>query len=323
MSFRIRVLLAFLPVALVPLIVFGFGARDVARERLTEQYQRRVETLASGIRDDLRRRSDDVDRRLAALRDEAVADNRLRRALLGVRAERSYLLDYASGAMRLAGLDMLLLQNDRGRVMSSGHFRNEFDRFPPAVHLMLQAVPGGMALVRVRAPDGLGDGAGPRRQDRRAVLRPPGDEHVGRGEGHAVPEPRVAAQREHPRPAAVGPAPRARQSRAHHRVASHLDERLVQLAEQDALGVGARRRGPGGIDRARGGDGDRIGRRTVTEIQHARIDDRRGRRRSRGRAAGSQGDEGDGREPAFHGEKISSHRHGLSRSPVTVSRVSR
>ena len=116
MSFRIRVLLAFLPVALVPLIVFGFGARDVARERLTEQYQRRVETLASGIRDDLRRRSDDVDRRLAALRDEAVADNRLRRALLGVRAERPYLLDYASGAMRLAGLDMLLLQNDRGRV---------------------------------------------------------------------------------------------------------------------------------------------------------------------------------------------------------------
>jgi hypothetical protein len=44
-SFRIRVLLAFLPVALVPLIVFGLGARGVARERLTEQYQRRVETL--------------------------------------------------------------------------------------------------------------------------------------------------------------------------------------------------------------------------------------------------------------------------------------
>jgi len=153
-SFRIRVLLAFLPVALVPLIVFGLGARGVARERLTEQYQRRVEALATGIRDDLRRRGDDVDRRLEALRDEAVADNRLRRALLGVRAERPYLLDYASGAMRLAGLDMLLLQNDRGRVMSSGHFRNEFDRFPPAVHLMLQAVPGGMALVRVRAPDG-------------------------------------------------------------------------------------------------------------------------------------------------------------------------
>ncbi|HXV90917.1 MAG TPA: hypothetical protein VD707_06065, partial [Gemmatimonadales bacterium] len=154
MSFRIRVLLAFLPVALVPLIVFGLGARGVARERLTEQYQRRVETLANGIRDDLRRRSDDVDRRLEALRDEAVADNRLRRALTGVRAERPYLLDYASGAMRLAGLDMLLLQNDRGRVMSSGHFRNEFDRFPPAIHLMLQAVPGHMALVRVRAPGG-------------------------------------------------------------------------------------------------------------------------------------------------------------------------
>lgn len=154
MSFRIRVLLAFLPVALVPLIVFGLGARGVARERLTEQYQRRVETLANGIRDELRRRSDDVDRRLEALRDEALADNRLRRALMGVRTERPYLLDYSRGAMRLAGLDMLLLQNDRGRIMSSGHFRNEFDRFPPAIHLMLQAVPGHMALVRVRAPGG-------------------------------------------------------------------------------------------------------------------------------------------------------------------------
>lgn len=187
MSFRVRVLLAFLPVALVPLIVFGLGARGVARERLTEQYQRRVETLANGIRDDLRRRSDDVDRRLEALRDEALADNRLRRALMGVRAERSYLLDYARGAMRLAGLDMLLLQNDRGRVMSSGHFRNEFDRFPPAIHLMLQAVPGRMALVRVRAPDG------PFLVLARAATFRVGDQTLGVSGGVALDEGLVAA----------------------------------------------------------------------------------------------------------------------------------
>jgi signal transduction histidine kinase len=153
-SFRIRVLMAFLPVALVPLLVFGFGSRAVVRERLTEQYQRRVEALANDIRDDLRRRSADVDRRLEALRDEAVEDNRLRRGLLGVRAERFYVLDYADGAMRLAGLDMLQLQTDRGRVMSSGHFRNEYDRFTPALHLMLPSVPGPMVLVRARAPEG-------------------------------------------------------------------------------------------------------------------------------------------------------------------------
>jgi hypothetical protein len=153
-SFRIRVLLAFLPVALVPLLVFAFGARDVARERLTEQYRGRVEAVAAGIRSGLRRRGEDVDRRLAALRDEAVADNRLRRALAGVRVERSYLLDYAGGAMRLAGLDMLQLQTDRGRILSSGHFRNGYDRFSPAIHLLLEAVPGEMALVRARAPEG-------------------------------------------------------------------------------------------------------------------------------------------------------------------------
>lgn len=154
MSFRIRVLLAFLPVALVPLLVFAFGARDVARERLTEQYRGRVEAVAAGIRAGLRRRGEDVDRRLAALRDEAVADNRLRRALAGVRVERSYLLDYAGGAMRLAGLDMLQLQTDRGRILSSGHFRNGYDRFSPAIHLLLEAVPGKTALVRARTPEG-------------------------------------------------------------------------------------------------------------------------------------------------------------------------
>lgn len=154
MSFRIRVLLAFLPVAILPLVVFGFGARAVARDRLTGEYQARVEAAANGIRQDLRRRSEDIDRRLIALRDEAVADNRLRRALLGVRAERRYLLNYAGGAMRLAGLDMLQLQNNRGRILSSGHFRNEYDRFAPGIHLLLQTVPDRMALVRARAPDG-------------------------------------------------------------------------------------------------------------------------------------------------------------------------
>jgi len=153
-SFRIRVLVAFLPVAVVPLVVFGLGARSVARERLTEEYRTRVEAAARGIRQDLRRRGDDVDRRLVALRDEAVADNRLRRALVGVRAERPYLLDYAGGAMRLAGLDMLQLQNNRGRILSSGHFRNEYDRFAPGIHLLLQVVPDRMALVRARTPDG-------------------------------------------------------------------------------------------------------------------------------------------------------------------------
>src|SRR5256885_9872687 len=39
--------------------------------------------------------------------------------------ERSYLLDYAGDAMRLAGLSLLQIQDETGRIVSSGHFRSE------------------------------------------------------------------------------------------------------------------------------------------------------------------------------------------------------
>src|SRR5258708_9647815 len=51
-------------------------------------------------------------------------------------------MDWGGDGMRLAGLDFLEIQDDEGRVVSSGHFRNEYDRLGPAV-------PGsGPALVR-------------------------------------------------------------------------------------------------------------------------------------------------------------------------------
>src|SRR5258708_31287106 len=51
-------------------------------------------------------------------------------------------MDWGGDGMRLAGLDFLEIQDDDGRVVSSGHFRNEYDRLGPAV-------PGsGPALVR-------------------------------------------------------------------------------------------------------------------------------------------------------------------------------
>ncbi len=152
MSFRARVLLAFVLVALVPLVVFGLGARRVARERLTAQYERRVAGLARRIRLDLARRGDEVDRRLLALGREALADNRLRSGVLGVQAARPYLLDWAEGAMRVAGLDMLQLLTDEGRILSSGHFRNEYDRLAPGLAGQIAAASGG-ALVRARGPD--------------------------------------------------------------------------------------------------------------------------------------------------------------------------
>jgi signal transduction histidine kinase len=152
MTFRARLLLGFVAVVLVPLAVFGLGIRRGIASRLTAQYERRVNGLVDVIRADLARRGADVAARLAALREAAVQDNRLRVAVLQG-GEPPYLLDYAGNGMRLAGLSMLQIQDGDGRIVSSGHFRNEFDRREPDLPRLLAAAPGGTALVWARTAE--------------------------------------------------------------------------------------------------------------------------------------------------------------------------
>src|SRR5256886_1844272 len=152
MSFRTRILVGFGVVVLVPLALFGVRVRTEMASRLTDEYQRRVATLAAVIRTHLTRDGAAIARRLDALSDAIVADNRFRDAVLqGV--NRTYLLDYAGGAMRFAGLSMLQIQDDQGRIVSSGHFRNEYDRLEPGLPRALAPAPGGIALVRARTPE--------------------------------------------------------------------------------------------------------------------------------------------------------------------------
>jgi signal transduction histidine kinase len=146
MTFRTRLLAAFGVVVLVPLLVFGLGIRSEMARRVTAEYERRVDALVSVIRADIARETDRIAGRLAALKASLADDNTFRTGLRG--GDRGYLLDYAGTAMRLSGLDFLQIQNDAGRVVSSGHFRNEFDRFGAAVP------PGGPALVRARTAEG-------------------------------------------------------------------------------------------------------------------------------------------------------------------------
>src|SRR5881296_971449 len=150
MTFRARLLLGFGVVVLVPLTVFGLRIRAVMANRLTAEYQQRVAALVSVIRADLDRQSAGIALRLAALRDAIPRDNRFRKALGG---ERTYLLDYAGDAMQLAGLSLLQIQDESGRIVSSGHFRNEYDRSDPALPRLLSAAPGGTALVRARTAE--------------------------------------------------------------------------------------------------------------------------------------------------------------------------
>jgi len=70
----------------------------------------------------------------------------------GEPSSRRYLLDYAGNAMGLSGLSLLQIQDSAGRILSSGHFRNEFDRLQPELPRMLAAA-GGLALLRTRTPD--------------------------------------------------------------------------------------------------------------------------------------------------------------------------
>ncbi|HEY6174908.1 MAG TPA: HAMP domain-containing sensor histidine kinase [Kofleriaceae bacterium] len=155
MTFRTRILLATAPVVLVPLIVFGLAVRLAVRHRLAAQYRARTTALVGQIGRDLERQGSMVATRLAHLRAAAVADNRLRQgAVQRDTGSRPYLLDYAGTAMRLAGLDMLQIQDDSGRITSSGHFRNEFDRLEPGLPLQLGRAPNGMALVEARTAEG-------------------------------------------------------------------------------------------------------------------------------------------------------------------------
>jgi len=153
MSFRARLLLGFGAVVLVPLTVFGWRVRVVMTNRLTTEYQQRVAALASVIRADLDQRSEGIAQRLTALREAIAQDNNFRKAAVQQGSERSYLLDYAGDAMRLAGLSLLQIQDETGRIVSSGHFRNEYDRSDPALPRLLAEAPAGSALVEARTAE--------------------------------------------------------------------------------------------------------------------------------------------------------------------------
>ncbi|HVH68187.1 MAG TPA: HAMP domain-containing sensor histidine kinase [Gemmatimonadales bacterium] len=151
MSFRGRLLLGFGAVALVPLTVFGLRLRVAMADRLTAAYQQRVIALVAVIRADLEGQSAGIGRRLEALAGAITTDNSFR---LAVRpgGDRTYLLDYAGAGMRLTGLAMLQVQDDEGRIVSSGHFRNEYDRLEPDLPRLLSAA-GGTALVWARTAE--------------------------------------------------------------------------------------------------------------------------------------------------------------------------
>jgi signal transduction histidine kinase len=154
MSFRTRLFLGILVAVLLPLGALAYGVRREMGRRLTAEYEGRVGSMAEVIETDLVREGANVGSRLRALISDLSRDNRFRLAVLQDEAgSRRYLLEYAGDAMRLSGLSMLQIQDSAGRILSSGHFRNEFDQLQPELPALLAAAPGTLALVRTRTPE--------------------------------------------------------------------------------------------------------------------------------------------------------------------------
>jgi signal transduction histidine kinase len=153
-SFRTRLFLAFGLAVLIPLGVLALGVRREMGRRLTAENARRAESVVAGLRAELDRESAGVAGRLDALTRQLATDNRFRLGVAGGDADsRRALLDLAGGMLRTSGLALLQIQDSAGRIVSSGHFRNQFDRLEPALPLALVSAGAAPVLVRARTAD--------------------------------------------------------------------------------------------------------------------------------------------------------------------------
>ena len=153
MTFRGRLLIAFLSAAALPVTLLAVGVRRQLTARVLDQHRQSVLSQSRLARDDLARESALIAGRLAALARSLASDDRFRLAVRGAATERGYLLDYAGAAMRVSGLTMLQIQDEEGRILSSGHFRNEFDRLEKELPRLVASARGPV-LVSARAPEG-------------------------------------------------------------------------------------------------------------------------------------------------------------------------
>ena len=153
MTFRRRILISSIILVWIPLSFLVVSTKLEMSRRLSREYNRRVATLADVAGEDLESLRTSLRARLSAFRNIIENDNRFRLAM-EKETDKSFVLDYAGNAMGLLGFSMLQVQDSQGRIVSSGHFRNEYDRRDPALIGQLGAVSNKLALLSVRKPEG-------------------------------------------------------------------------------------------------------------------------------------------------------------------------
>ncbi|HEU4525916.1 MAG TPA: HAMP domain-containing sensor histidine kinase [Gemmatimonadales bacterium] len=153
MSFRWRLFVISTLAVLLPLAVLALGVRREMDRRLGEESSRRGAVAVARLGAELAGERERLVARLQALGRDLAADNRFRLGLLGESGARTYVLDWASGAMRLSGLSLLQVQDSAGRIVTSGHFRNEYDEVRPEIPRFLAAVRPSPSLLRARTAE--------------------------------------------------------------------------------------------------------------------------------------------------------------------------
>jgi signal transduction histidine kinase len=155
MNFRTKVFITFLPLALLPLVTFAYLVRNEVSKRLTTQFENQVQSVTASVTSDLVAQSDAIAASLNGIGELMFSDNRFRAAIATANGnDRSYVIDFASKAMKLTGLSVLQLQDPQGRIISSGHFRGEFDRIELELPRLLSTLGSRAALASVRTPTG-------------------------------------------------------------------------------------------------------------------------------------------------------------------------
>jgi signal transduction histidine kinase len=150
MTFRIRLVLALLAAALIPLLVFALGVRREFNTRLARAELDENNRATVAARDALADAGARISGRLAVIASDLGRDTRTTLALAGDQTSRAWLIDYAGPAMETAGLDMLQLQDSAGTILSAGQYRNLYGQHAPAP----AAARDSSAVLRARVPTG-------------------------------------------------------------------------------------------------------------------------------------------------------------------------
>ncbi len=157
MTFRFRLIVSFFLVSAIPIILLAYVVRNEMSTRLTRQYEEQIDATVSSLMMELGQVDAEIADRLAALRQAITDDNDFRLAIVQPGNDRNFLLDYADGALRRSGFSVLQIQDATGRIVSSGHFRTEFDRVDDLLMGRLRQVESSsetVPLVAMRTPEG-------------------------------------------------------------------------------------------------------------------------------------------------------------------------